>query len=104
MERLIVIVPLKEGAQRKAAELIAEGAPFDVSVAGFTRHGVYLSPNEAAFVFEAHEVEWLVDSLVSDPFQWMVSEALEKWRPLVAEHPRVAREVFFWKANEPFAV
>jgi hypothetical protein len=62
---------------------------------------VFLSTHEVAFVFEAHEVEWLVDSLVSDPFQWMVSQALEEWRPLIEEHPRVARERFHWEAKDP---
>ena len=27
---------------------------------------------EVVFVFEAHEVEWLVTALVEDPFQWMM--------------------------------
>ncbi len=104
MERVAIIARLQEGAERKAAELIASGPPFDPTAIGFVRHAVYLSSSEVVFVFEAHEVEWLVDSLVSDPFQWMVSQALDKWRPLIKEHPRVAREVFHWEATQPAAV
>lgn len=101
MERVVIILRLKDGAQRQAAELVASGAPFDLQASGFVRHGVYVSTREVAFVFEGPDVEWLVDALVFDPFQWMVSEAIEKWRPLVEEHPRVARETFFWQAKEP---
>lgn len=104
MERLAIVARLEAGAERKAAELIASGPPFDPSTIGFVRHAVYLSSSEVVFVFEGHEVEWLVDSLVSDPFQWMVSMALDKWRPLITEHPRVAREVFHWEAKQPAPV
>ncbi len=103
MERLAIIARLQEGAERKAAELVANGPPFEPGTVGFVRHAVYLSSSEVVFVFEAHEVEWIVDSLVSDPFQWMVSEALHKWRPLINENPRVAREVFHWEATQPAA-
>jgi hypothetical protein len=51
------------------------------------------------FVFEAHEVEWLVTALVEDPFQWMMIDALEAWRPLVEGHPRIAREQFSWELD-----
>jgi hypothetical protein len=100
MERVMIIARLNEGAERKATELIASGPPFDLSESGLLRHSVYLSANEVVFVFEGHEVEWVVDSLVSDPFQWPVSQALERWRPLIKEHPRVARERFFWEVKE----
>ena len=49
------------------------------------------------FVFEGHEVEWLVDALVDEPFHWMLDEALDKWRPIVEGPPRIAREVFSWE-------
>ena len=49
------------------------------------------------FVFEALQVEWLVSALVDDPFQWMVTEALDEWRPLVDGKPRIAREGFAWE-------
>jgi hypothetical protein len=51
------------------------------------------------FLFEAHQVEWPVTALVDDPFQWMVAEALDAWRPLVDGHPRIAREQFSWEAR-----
>jgi hypothetical protein len=97
MEHLALIARLKPGTERQAEELIAKGPPFDPKEVGFERHSVYLSATEVVFVFEAHEVEWLVDALVAEPFQWMVTEAFSKWNTLVEGHPRIAREKFFWE-------
>lgn len=99
MERLALVARLKPGSQSRAEELIAKGPPFDPQEGGFVRHSVFLSASEVVFVFEAHEVEWLVDALVGDPFQWMVAEALDAWRPLVEGSPRIAREKFSWERD-----
>ena len=96
MERLALIASVKPGAETTAAELIAEGPPFDLERSGFERHSIYLSAGEVVFVFEAHEVEWLIDALVDAPFEWMLSDALERWSPLVEGPPRIAREHFSW--------
>ena len=96
MERVAIIVRLKPGAETRAAELISAGPPFDPEASGFERHTVFLSATEVMFVFEAHQVEWLVDALVDEPFHWMLAEAMEAWRPLVDGPPRIAREVFSW--------
>jgi hypothetical protein len=97
MERLALIARLKPGTEVQAEELIAQGPPFDPKEVGFERHGVYLSATEVVFVFEAHEVERLVDALIADPFQWMVTEAFSKWNALADGQPRIAREKFFWE-------
>ena len=99
MERVGIIARLKPGAEQRAAELISTGPPFDPKESGFERHYVYLSASEIAFVFEADEVEWLIDALLDDPFHWMLDEAIENWRPLVDGPPRIAREVFHWERS-----
>jgi hypothetical protein len=101
VERLALAARLKEGAQPRAAELIAQGPPFDLQASGFVRHSIFLSATEVVFVFEAPEVEWLVSALVDDPFHWMVAEALDQWRPLVEGTPRIAREQFYWERDQP---
>ena len=101
MERLALTARLKEGAQPRAVELIAKGPPFDLEARGFVRHSVLLSATHVIFVFEAPEVEWLVSALVDDPFQFMVADALDEWRPLVEGPPRIAREQFFWQRDRP---
>jgi hypothetical protein len=99
LERLAVIARLKPGAEVRGEKLIARGPPFDPKESGFARVSVYLSASEVMFVFEAHEVESLVEALIDDPFQSMVEEALDASRPLVDGEPRVARAKFFWERD-----
>lgn len=101
MERLALIARLKEGTQPRAGELIAKGPPFDLQARGFVRHSVVLSATDVIFVFEAPEVESLVSALVDDPFQFMIADSLEEWRPLVEGEPRIAREQFSWQRDRP---
>ena len=101
MERLALIARLKPGSEPRARELIERGPPFDLQESGFARHSVFLSSTEAVFVFEGHQVEWTVDSLIDEPFHWMLRDALDEWRPLVEGEPRVARELFFWERDCP---
>jgi hypothetical protein len=96
MEQLAVVARLKSGAETEAAELLAGGPPFDPAESGLDRHTVYLSADEVIFVFEGAEVEWIVDKLVDDPFHWLVSQALERWRPLLEDQPRIARPAYAW--------
>jgi hypothetical protein len=97
MEQLAIVARLKPGAEAQAADLIATGPPFDPTESGLDSHTVYLSADEVVFVFEGHEVEWIVDRLVDDPFHWLVSEALERWRPLLEDQPRIARPTYIWR-------
>jgi hypothetical protein len=97
VEQIAIVARLKPNAEQRARELIAQGAPFDLAESGLQRHTVYLAADTVVFVFEGHEVEWIVDRLIDKPFQWGVMGALEAWRPLVDGHPRIARAVQFWR-------
>jgi hypothetical protein len=103
VERLALIARLKPGSEPRARELIAKGPPFDPGESGFVRHSVFLSSTEVVFVFEAPQVEWLVDSLVDEPFHWLLEDALDDWRPLVEGQPRMGREQYFWELGRPTA-
>lgn len=96
MEQLAIVARLKPGSEPRAAELIANGPPFDPTESGFDRHTVYLSADEVVFVFEGHQVEWDVDRLVDEPFHWLLTDALEEWRPLLDGQPRIARPAYSW--------
>jgi hypothetical protein len=100
MERLAIIAHLKEGSEQRAAELVAAGPPFDLANSGIARHSVYISAHEAVFVFEGHEIEWIVDQLIDEPFHYELHRALEQWREIVDGQPRVARERFAWQLDE----
>jgi hypothetical protein len=96
MEQIAIVARLKSGVEPRAAELIAHGPPFDPKGSGLERHTVYLSADEVLFVFEGHEVEWIVDGLVDEPFHWPLIAALDDWRPLLEGHPRIARPAYSW--------
>jgi hypothetical protein len=99
MEQLAVIARLKDDSHERAQELIANGAPFDPAEEGLIRHAVYLSSHEVVFVFEGHEVEWIVDDVVTEPFRYQVSKAFEAWRPISEGEPRIARVAYAWERN-----
>ena len=83
MERVAIIAHLKEGSEQRAAELVRAGPPFDLADTGIVRHSVYVSAHEVVFVFEGHEVEWIVDQLIDEPFHYELHRALEQWREIV---------------------
>ena len=97
MNRLMIVARLQEGAHEEAEELIANGPPFDPGELGFHRHAAYLTANEIVFLFEAPEVEWIVNDLVDDP---RLSAAFDPWRKLVEGTPRLAHERFYWSRDE----
>lgn len=100
MERVAIVAHLKQGSQSRAAELIAKGPPFDLAETGIVRHSAYLSSNEIVFVFEGHQIEWMVDELIDEPFHYELQRALEQWRAIVDEPPRIARERFGWERDQ----
>jgi hypothetical protein len=100
MERVAIIAHLKEGTEQRAADLIGAGPPFDLADTGIVRHNVYISDHEVVFVFEGHEVEWIVDQLIDEPFHYELHRALEHWQEIVDGRPRVARERFGWQLDE----
>jgi hypothetical protein len=100
MERVAIIARLKEGSEQRAAELVAAGPPFDLADTGIVRHSIYISPSEAVFVFEGHEIEWIVDELIDEPFHYELQRALDQWREIVEGQPRVAHERYGWQLEE----
>ena len=100
MERVAIIARLKEGSEERATELVGAGPPFDLTDTGIVRHSIYISASEAVFVFEGHEVEWIVDELIDEPFHFELHRALDRWREIVDGQPRVARERFGWELDD----
>jgi hypothetical protein len=50
--RVAVVVPLRGDAYAAARGLLADGPPFDPESLGLERHQVFLTQQEAVFVFE----------------------------------------------------
>jgi hypothetical protein len=97
MERLAIVARLKEGTATRAAELVGAGPPFDLAESGILRHSVYVSSHEVVFVFEGHQVEWIVDDLIYEPFHYRIHRTLDEWRKIVDGQPRIVRERFSWQ-------
>ena len=94
MSRLIVVVPLKMGARKRAEELLEKGTPFDVEVTHLQRHEVFLSDNEAIFDFETPGSEPPLELEAEDP---ALHEAAKAWDEVMAGSPRKALQVFSWE-------
>jgi hypothetical protein len=97
MKSLMIVARLKDGANEDARALLEQGPPYDLEAAGLDRHTAYLTASEVVFVFEAAEVEWIVNDIVDDP---VMDAAFEPWRDLIDGPPRVAQEQFRWARGE----
>lgn len=94
MGRLVVVVPLKDGASEKARALLAKGPPFDLEATEFDRHEVYLSEREAIFLFETPGPSATLKLPGEDPSLWKVAAT---WQPLMAGRPRKALTAYSWR-------
>lgn len=92
-EWVAVVLPLKPGAFERALELIAEGPPFDPAEAGLGQHHVFVSEQEAVFVFDGVNVRETVRRLLTSPQAWRLSAA---WAGCLAGRPRLAEAAYSW--------
>jgi hypothetical protein len=91
--RVAVVVPFKRGSADTARRLIDEGPPFEIGELGLERHHVFVSENEAVFVFEGRDAEAVVAALSRSP---NALKAAVRWRSGLAGRPRIAQERFSW--------
>ena len=92
MSRAVVVVPLREGANERAAKLLQGGPPFDPEEIGLERHQVFLSEREAVFVFEAESSE-AAEKLMGEGRFWSAASA---WKDIVEGPPRLAEDAYSW--------
>jgi hypothetical protein len=92
MSRAVVVLPLREGASERAAQLLRGGPPFGPEAVGLDRHHVFLTDEEAVFVFEADDLQ-AVERLIGDETFWKAATA---WKELVAGPPRIAENGYSW--------
>jgi len=91
-ERVAVVVPLREGKREKAERLLADGPPFDPERVGLERHEVFLTDQEAIFVFTG-AAGFSLERLLSDMKVWSSAAA---WHDVAAGAPRIATASFTW--------
>jgi hypothetical protein len=96
--RVVVIVPLKPGEHASVTRLLEQGPPFDpAAIAGLDRHEVFVTADEAVFVFESEFGADALAPLLADPKLW---EAVAAWGEHVAGPPRIAESAFSWSRSE----
>jgi hypothetical protein len=92
--RTAFILPFKKGAKEQAQVLLASGPPFDPAETALDRHEVFLTVNEAVFVFESKLGVAALEPLLADPALWTSAAG---WGDLLAGPPRIADEVYSWE-------
>jgi hypothetical protein len=94
--RMVVVVPVKESAREHVRALVAKGPPFDLPSSGLDAHHIFLTEQEAIFVFEAADRSAL-ERLVANVDVWAAAEA---WREYVAGEPRLAEDAYSWTRSD----
>ncbi len=79
--------------------VLKQGPPFDpAGIDGLDRHEVFVTSDEAVFVFESELGSGGLAALLAEPKLW---EAAAAWGEHVAGPPRIAESVFSWSRGEP---
>jgi hypothetical protein len=97
MQRVAVIAKLKPDAEERAEELVKEGPPFDPRGTGFERHAVFMSGDQAVFVFEGGSLDQLLQAVTRAP---ETSKRFRAWESLLDGMPKVAHEAYFWQRGD----
>jgi hypothetical protein len=94
VQRVALVARLKEGAAKRAGELVRAGPPFDPGERGFDRHAVYLTNEQVTFIFECDDANAAVHDLIDER---LASEAFTVWAPLLDGPPQLALEGYYWR-------
>ena len=92
VSRVVVVIPLQPDAGDRVRKLVRRGPPFDPATAGLERHHVFVTAEEAVFVFEGSMPD-AIDRLAQDAGVWC---AASEWAELAAGPARVAEDVYDW--------
>ena len=98
MSRAVIVVPLRTGTRDRAAQLLSGEPPFDPETVGLERHQVFLSDEEAVFVFEADSRD-AAEKLIGEERFW---SAVSAWKEIVEGPPRLAEDAYSW--TRPFVL
>jgi hypothetical protein len=96
MDRMMVVADLKKGAHDRAERLLREGPPFDPESLDLHRHAAHLTADEVIFIFEAADVDRILNDLLDD---MTLAPAVGRWDELTEGLPRIAYECFYWSAD-----
>ena len=92
VESAAIVVPLRPDSRTEVEALLRNGPPFDPSRLGLVRHEVFVSEDEAIFVFHGLPSVF-AQQLAEDDSFW---NAATEWRPLVRGRARFADSAYSW--------
>jgi len=88
-----VVVPLAEGKADVVREFLLEGPPFDPAEVGLEHHQVFVTDEEAVFVFETVAGVQGFEQLLNEPDFW---DVIVSWRRCASGQPRVVAAGYEW--------
>jgi hypothetical protein len=92
--RVAIVLPINPGSKEEVRGLLKYGPPFDpAEIPGLERHQVFLTADEAIFVFDSFLGHEALASLTSDPELWRAAGA---WHEHIAGPPRSAEDAYSW--------
>jgi len=91
-QRIVVVLPLRDGVQDEVRAVLEYGPPFDPEVAGLRQHQVFLTDHEVVFLFDALD-ETPLDRLFSDPNVWAAAAV---WGEFADGPVRIGDETYAW--------
>jgi hypothetical protein len=94
MGRLVVVVPLREGAQEDALDLLRQGPPLDLEPGKVQSYSAFVTDREAVLVLEGPRVGR------SDGLPWQELSAWRdgaRWKQCAESHPRLGESVHSWE-------
>jgi hypothetical protein len=94
VSRLVLVVPLEEGAATRVRELLRDGPPFELETTHLERHEVFLTDREAVFVFETAGEAPGREREAGNPRRRKAAAAGRGGR---AGRPRTAETAFSWE-------
>jgi hypothetical protein len=92
LETAAIVVPLRPGSRTEVEALLRNGPPFDPGKLGLIQHEVFVSEDEAIFVFHGLPSVF-AQRLAEDDSFW---NAATEWRPLVRGRARFAEAAYSW--------
>jgi hypothetical protein len=90
--KIAIAAKIRPGKRERLQQVLAEGPPFDLEVAGFERHSVYLGDSDIFFLWEGPAPVTAVKRLAAEG--GLMSHVV-KMAGLVSE-PHLLAEVFTW--------
>ncbi len=96
LAQVALVLPLKPGMLETARALVDEGPPFDPADKSLARHEVFLTADEAIFVFTGEDACESIRSIARDSSVW---SAAGRWSACLDGAPRLAEAAFNWPSS-----